>query len=76
MILAGDIGGTKTHLALFDGSDCVKEEKFPSKEFQGLEEIVRRFSPGKIAMASFGVAGPVENGVCKATNLPWIIDAK
>ena len=76
MLLAGDIGGTKTHLALFDGHDCIKEEKYSSHEFSGLEEIVQKFHPGKIDKACFGVAGPVEDGKCKATNLPWVIDVK
>jgi glucokinase len=74
MLLAGDIGGTKTHLALFDGHECIKEERYASGEFSGLKEIVDRFHPGKIERACFGVAGPVKGGKCQATNLPWIID--
>lgn len=78
MILAGDIGGTKTHLALFEKGKIFKEEKYASKEFASLAEILVLFlkksdSPKK---ACFGIAGPIRNGRCQATNLPWMIDAK
>ncbi len=80
MILAGDIGGTNTRLALFDHSQemrCMRESKFPSKEFQGLGEIVRQFlGKDKPSYACFGIAGPVRNERCQATNLPWVVDAK
>lgn len=79
MILAGDIGGTHTRLALFEKGKLVGEErKFPSRNYKSLEEIVREFLQSekvKVAKACFGVAGPVRDGVCKATNLPWVIDA-
>jgi glucokinase len=76
MRLAGDIGGTKTHLALYDGDRLIKDEKFPSAEFPGLVEIIRKFHTGKVDKACFGIAGPVRDGRCKATNLPWAVDAK
>ncbi|HSX10362.1 MAG TPA: glucokinase [Chlamydiales bacterium] len=79
MILAGDIGGTNTRLALFEkGKRVSQERKFPSHKYKGLEEIVAEFlqtEKGKVERACFGVAGPVRNGVCKTTNIPWIIDA-
>lgn len=77
MILAGDIGGTNTRLALFEqGKIAGPEKKYPSRSYQGLEEIVREFLGGKkVSRACFGVAGPVREGVCKATNLPWVVDA-
>lgn len=77
MILAGDIGGTNTRLALFEqGEMAGPEKKYPSRSYQGLEEIVREFLGGKkVSRACFGVAGPVREGVCKATNLPWVVDA-
>ena len=59
MLLVGDVGGTKTHLALFDGMKCVKEQRYFSREFSGLKEIVHNFAPGKVEKACFGVAGPV-----------------
>lgn len=77
MILAGDIGGTHTRLAFFDQGKIVGEEKkFPSRSYQSLEEIVKEFLQAKkVEKACFGIAGPVREGVCKATNLPWIVDA-
>jgi glucokinase len=83
LILAGDIGGTKTHLALFsrDGEKLKSEvdETYPSKEYSGLEPVVREFLAGKkvsIGRACFGVAGPVLNGVIKTSNLPWVVDSR
>lgn len=82
MILAGDIGGTKTELALFEDvteRKILKKEKFPSKDFSTLEEIVQKFLLGVDCLpkhACFGVAGPIEDNTCKTTNLPWMIDAK
>jgi glucokinase len=82
MILAGDIGGTKTVLALIapekGGDDPVREERFASSEFESLESIVREFlknTKETIEAASFGLAGPVVGRQCHITNLPWVIDA-
>ena len=79
LFLAGDIGGTKTTLALMeatgDGALAVRrEETFKSPEHPSLEEIVRRFLGGEkvaLAGASFGVAGAIIDGRCKTTNLAW-----
>jgi glucokinase len=81
VILAGDIGGTKTHLALFENvqqRNLLKEEIFASKEHQNLEEILRKFLSGSYSVkkACFGIAGPVVNNICRATNLPWVIDGR
>lgn len=83
MILAGDVGGTNTRLALFDAkSEKIKklsEKTFPSREKTSLEAVITEFlslHPGKLVRASFGIAGPVRNGRCEATNLPWVVDAK
>jgi glucokinase len=76
MLLVGDVGGTKTHLALFDGNVCIREEKYFSRDYKNLEEIVAKFKPGSVEKVCFGVAGPVLDGKCQATNLPWVIDAK
>jgi glucokinase len=84
MILAGDVGGTKTALALFDrqGADftLVREATLPSQEFPGLAEAIARFladgPSGPIEAASFGVAGPVVEGRAVTTNLPWEIDER
>jgi glucokinase len=80
-ILAGDIGGTKTNIAFFAGAtplQVVVEQTFASPEHAGLEEIVRQFVGQhhlNVQLAAFGVAGPVRNGRCETTNLPWIVDA-
>ncbi len=81
MILAGDIGGTHTRLALFEGTKELKvaaQEIFSSREHADLLPIVQKFlgmHPASIAHACFGIAGPVRNGKCQATNLPWIVDS-
>ncbi|HEY1265404.1 MAG TPA: glucokinase [Terriglobales bacterium] len=83
MILAGDIGGTNTRLALFDSAGGhfrqVSGSVFPSRQYSGLDEIVVKFvAASKIhpSSACFGIAGPVQNGRVEATNLPWIIEAR
>ncbi len=81
MILAGDIGGTHARLALFspDGTRCVEETSYSSRRRPGLEPIVKEFLAGKrarIHAACFGVAGPVIDGRCITTNLPWVVDSR
>jgi glucokinase len=77
MILAGDTGGTKTVLALFDRDGRVaREQLFHCAEFPSLEAILDKFAPGEIEGACFGVAGPVVAGVAHITNLPWVIDER
>lgn len=86
MILAGDVGGTKVHLALYNMIEGhlvpVRDEKFPAHEFASLELVVERFlSSGAedkkaITAACFGVPGPVRDGRLKLTNLPWILDCR
>ena len=83
MILAGDIGGTNTRLAFFDGTaDCltpVAVEVFPSKDHKGPEEIAQKFIAKHKQTASaacFGIAGAVVDGRVEATNLPWVVDVR
>src|SRR5579863_5362887 len=81
MILAGDVGGTKVHLALFDFTDGnlkhARDKQFPAKEYGGLEEIVKEFIVSeKITAACFGVPGPVREGRLRLTNLPWTLDSR
>ena len=108
MILAGDIGGTKTYLALFDWKqervEPLREEKFFNADFESFEEILDEFlhppeSPPDdfeleddedaassdqsnnledqpIEAACFGVAGPIVDNRCRATNIPWVIDGQ
>ena len=83
MILAGDIGGTRTRLAAFDteGSKlkCVVEKTYTSQDHSGLAEIITAFINKEgipVHSACFGVAGPVRSGRSKISNLPWTIDSR
>ena len=80
VVLAGDIGGTKTLLALAEreggGVRVVREERYPSRQYPGLAPIVREFLRDvhdPVVSACFGVAGPVIAGTCRTPNLPWFI---
>ena len=81
MLLAGDIGGTKTALAVFlpvgPLGKPLAEVTFPSADYDTLEEVVGQFLSQigvEVECASFGVAGPVADGQAKITNLPWEMD--
>lgn len=81
-VLAGDIGGTNSRLALCDvaGSrvSVVAEHTYPSATFGSLSEVVRTFlaSHGQaVQSACFGLPGPVRGRRVKLTNLPWLVDA-
>ena len=83
MILAGDIGATRTRLAAFEteGSrlECVVEKTYASQEHAGLQEVLVQFIRTEgipVHSACFGVAGPVRNGKSKISNLPWTIDCQ
>ncbi len=81
MILAGDVGGTKVHLALYDFTNgklkYTREERFPAKDYSGLEAIVKEFLGADEATAAcFGVPGPVRDGRLRLTNLPWTLDSR
>jgi glucokinase len=81
MILAGDVGGTKVHLALYEFTDGElkhsRDQRFPAKEYSGLEEIVKEFIvTEKVSAACFGVPGPVREGRLRLTNLPWTLDSR
>ena len=81
MILAGDVGGTKVHLALYDFTDGnlkhTRDQQYPAKEYSGLEEIVKEFIvTEKVTAACFGVPGPVREGRLRLTNLPWTLDSR
>ena len=82
-ILAGDIGGTKTNLGLFTRGKrrpVLKVlETYASPESSNLENIIDRFLERhevSISNACFGIAGPVKNGRCKTTNLPWDVSER
>jgi glucokinase len=81
MILAGDVGGTKVHLALYDfingKLEYSRDERFPAKDYTGLEEIVKEFLGAfTVTAACFGVPGPVRDGRLRLTNLPWTLDSR
>jgi glucokinase len=81
MILAGDVGGTKVHLALYDFTvgklNHTRDKQYPAKDYSGLEEIVKEFlSADKVTAACFGVPGPVRDGRLRLTNLPWTLDSR
>jgi glucokinase len=81
MILAGDVGGTKVHLALYDfingKLEYSRDARYPAKDYSGLEEVVREFLGAiKVTAACFGVPGPVRDGRLRLTNLPWTLDSR
>jgi len=88
VVLAGDIGGTNTRLALFEVGlgDPLFSHTYPSAAHTGLDVIVEKFlaaaratSPRlekPLERACLGIAGPVEGNVCRATNLPWVVDGR
>jgi glucokinase len=81
MLLVGDIGGTKTDLAIFSDDTAPQtplvQSEAPSAGYPSLHALVKEFLT-KVNMsvdrACFGVAGPVIDGRVKATNLPWVLD--
>lgn len=84
MILAGDVGGTKTLLALFDPQPqrpvAVVTKTFRTLSFESLADVVEQFFRGlpvrpPITAAAFGVAGPVIDDAVKMTNVPWRVNA-
>jgi glucokinase len=90
MILAGDIGGTKCNLALYEihstGYRKIVQQRYESRDFNAFDQMIEKFlletrnktkdaGSGAIKAAGFGVAGPVIDHRVKATNLPWVVDA-
>ena len=85
MILAGDIGGTKTLLGLFDAAPArprpVRVQSFGTLDHPDLTSMIMEFlqadaTPAPIETACFGVAGPVIDETVKVTNVPWFVDAR
>jgi len=81
MLIAGDIGGTKTLLALYDpdagARKPVAQAEFRSANYASLDDIVREFvgqTRHPVEAACFDVAGPVIDGGARLTNLPWVLD--
>ena len=85
MLLAGDIGGTKTLLGLFAAAPerprPIEIGEFVTLDYAGLEPMIREFLVAqgldgrRIEAACFGVAGAVTEGVARLTNVPWLVDA-
>jgi len=83
MILAGDVGGTKTLIGLFEFDKRrpvpVDVRSFPTTEYPGLPAIIDEFCLARherpaITAAAFGVAGPVINQNAQMTNVAWSVD--
>jgi glucokinase len=86
IVLAGDIGGTKTLLQLSrsgsGGLEVLHEQRYPSAEYGDFLALARQFVDESFRLAGvrpskacFGVAGPVNGRLAKTTNLPWNLDA-
>src|SRR5215475_13337721 len=83
LLIAGDVGGTKTDLAVYSAWSGLREPlaqaKFHSSDFPSRQAMVSQFlaSTGKsVALGAFAVAGPVVDGRVKTTNLPWVMDER
>jgi glucokinase len=99
IVLAGDIGGTNSRLALYETLGPAGDQRrlvapifertYPSAGHTSLDEIAELFlltasqemggRVGRgvgIARACLGIAGPIENNICRATNLPWVVDGR
>ncbi|MDP2606859.1 MAG: glucokinase [Deltaproteobacteria bacterium] len=83
LILAGDIGGTKTKVALLSKKEGTLRAEvkgtFASGEYAGLEPVLKKFLDGRdvaIDCACFGVAGPIVDGQVETPNLPWVVNAE
>jgi len=81
MILAGDVGGTKTNMGLFEVQNNelakITDKRYASHEYKGLEEIVADFvstTGAEVTAAGFGVAGAVADYHVHTSNLPWNVD--
>ncbi|SDE43350.1 glucokinase [Pricia antarctica] len=83
VVLAADVGGTKTDLALFKIKDgeliLLKENSYPTKTHKSFVEIVHKFQNGDLPSIDgvcLGVAGPITQGKVHGTNFPWDIDSE
>jgi len=90
IVLAGDIGGTNTRLAIYDvppagvrGLTPRFEHTYPSAAHASFDVIADKFlaaaagaigAGARVESACFGIAGPIEHNICRATNLPWVVD--
>jgi len=79
--LAGDLGGTKTLMALYGTKDhgyaLIREQRFANRDYADFSGIIADFlhdSENYPQVAAFGVAGPIAEGCVRMTNLGWFID--
>ncbi len=87
MLIAGDIGGTKSHLVAYDASsqklEVIARKRYATRDFFSFEKLVEEFSRHasgssakvKIDGAGFGVPGTVVDGRLHAAHVPWILDS-
>jgi glucokinase len=76
-VVCGDIGGTKSLLAVASGSVILFEKRYVSGDHPRFDDIVKDFlveAAVQPERACFAIAGPVKDNVCRATNLPWEVD--
>jgi glucokinase len=77
IVVAGDVGGTKTHLGLYQFADnklsLIRDHTYVTRDFPSLEATLTDFlaGAGRVDAACFGVPGPVIDRVSHATNVPW-----
>jgi len=77
-VLVADVGGTNCRFAIARGRDIEAFHAYPSASAPGIEPLLTAYlarTGARPQALSLAVAGPVEDGVCRATNLPWIVDA-
>ncbi len=81
-VLAGDIGGTNTRLAVFNVAgqqlEILAKASYPSQQYASLKDVIavfQRTHQHTLQAACFGVAGPVHQQEAKITNLPWRISS-
>ncbi len=81
-LLAGDIGGTKIHLGLFeaDGQALIpqRDQIYPTRDYPSLNAVVAQFlgSATRLSAACFGIPGPIIGHVSRPVNVPWEIDER
>ena len=89
-VLAGDIGGTNSRLAIYDvpasgarGLKPIFEKTYPSRAHSSLDVIAEEFiaaasaaigDQARVESGCLGIAGPIEHNICRATNMPWVVD--
>src|ERR1043166_4499957 len=88
MLIAGDIGGTKSHLVAYDEHEgklsVAARKRYATRDFSSFESLVDAFSreanragaKSAVAAAGFGVPGTVVDGVLHAAHIPWTLDSR